>query len=324
MGRAIQLTIPKACQEDWHTMTVEQQGRYCMSCCKTVVDFTNMSDRDILHHIANAGGSRVCARLHPDQLHRSMTIHRESRWPWLKYFFQFTLPAFLISMKVGGQEPVRKSTDAVFITNKLLESVHADSGKSAIKGRVLDEWGEPVAGASVVIKGSNTGTSTDVEGYFSIDRANDQEVVLWVSAVGFMHQEIKVNTKDRSEVKLLQLSMSYMVLGEVSIVRPKKNKRSALEVARSVIISDSVKLSPNPVGVGNDISVEFTVKQTGKFDVELCDFSGRTISKKRVLAESKYFKTTIGTQSLLPGSYIVSIRNHKGKKIGVKKVIIQN
>lgn len=73
MGQTVQLTIPKACHEDWHTMTADQKGRFCKSCCKSVVDFTNMSDRAILHHIANAGGSRVCGRLHTDQLHRSMS-----------------------------------------------------------------------------------------------------------------------------------------------------------------------------------------------------------------------------------------------------------
>lgn len=189
MGQTIQLTIPKACHEDWYTMTADQKGRYCKSCCKTVVDFTNMSDRAILHHIANVGGSRVCARLHTDQLHRSMTIQKESRWPWLKYFFQFTLPAFLISMKARGQEQVRKTQDTVFVAKRALEKIPVDTTGSAIKGRVLDERGEAVAGASVVIKGTSIGTRTDPQGYFSIEWVKEQDVVIWISAVGFLQQE---------------------------------------------------------------------------------------------------------------------------------------
>ena len=103
MARTIQLSIPAACHEDWHTMKPGEKGRYCMSCRKNVTDFTNMRDREILEHISRASGN-VCGRLHTDQLHRTMTLRKEMRMPWLKYFFRFTLPAFFISAKAEAQE----------------------------------------------------------------------------------------------------------------------------------------------------------------------------------------------------------------------------
>ncbi len=48
-----------------------------------------------------------------------------------------------------------------------------------ISGKVTDEKGEPVSGASVVIKGSNTGTSTDAGGNFKLRAPR------WKSSVGY-------------------------------------------------------------------------------------------------------------------------------------------
>src|SRR5688572_15387403 len=103
MAKTLQLTIPNACHENWHTMAAVEKGRYCMSCRKNVIDFTNMSDREILQHITRSSGN-VCGRLHADQMNRNMTLQRESRLSWVKYFLRFTLPAFFISVKAEAQE----------------------------------------------------------------------------------------------------------------------------------------------------------------------------------------------------------------------------
>src|SRR5690606_41653554 len=51
---ALPISIPNACHESWLAMTPVENGRYCMSCRKNVMDFTNMSDREILKYISNA------------------------------------------------------------------------------------------------------------------------------------------------------------------------------------------------------------------------------------------------------------------------------
>ena len=42
-----QIQIPKPCHEDWNKMTPKEQGRFCDSCCKIVVDFTKMNDEEL-------------------------------------------------------------------------------------------------------------------------------------------------------------------------------------------------------------------------------------------------------------------------------------
>jgi TonB-linked SusC/RagA family outer membrane protein len=62
------------------------------------------------------------------------------------------------------------------------------SAQRVVSGRILSEADQtPIAGASIVIKGSKTGTSTDVEGRFSI-RANNGDVLL-ITGVGLTAKE---------------------------------------------------------------------------------------------------------------------------------------
>lgn len=57
-----------------------------------------------------------------------------------------------------------------------------------VKGTVKDEKGEPIAGASVIEKGTSNGTITDVNGNFSLSVSDNATLV--ISFVGYKSQEI--------------------------------------------------------------------------------------------------------------------------------------
>lgn len=46
----MKITIPKPCDEKWESMTPQEKGRFCAVCSKTVRDFTNDSDDEILDY----------------------------------------------------------------------------------------------------------------------------------------------------------------------------------------------------------------------------------------------------------------------------------
>lgn len=102
MSKKIQLTIPTPCHENWDGMTPVDKGKFCGSCQKQVVDFSNMSDRDIAQFFKKPTTGSVCGRFMTDQLDRDIQIPKK-RIPWVKYLFQFALPAFLLSIKLSAQ-----------------------------------------------------------------------------------------------------------------------------------------------------------------------------------------------------------------------------
>ena len=74
----------------------------------------------------------------------------------------------------------------------------AQTGK--VTGTVLDENGEPLMGAGVVIKGTSNGTLTGVDGDFSLDVP--QGATLTVSFIGYLDGEIVPGTRTHVEIRL--------------------------------------------------------------------------------------------------------------------------
>jgi len=85
-----------------------------------------------------------------------------------------------------------------------------------IKGKVLDETGNPIAAALVTIKGTNTATNTGPDGTFSITIKSGSKAVLVFEYVGYEKQEIKVN--QNSAVLTVKLKVASQNLKEVVVL----------------------------------------------------------------------------------------------------------
>ena len=50
----MQLHIPQPCSASWEQMQPTEKGRHCAACAKQVVDFTSMSDEEVLRYLKKA------------------------------------------------------------------------------------------------------------------------------------------------------------------------------------------------------------------------------------------------------------------------------
>ncbi|WP_321296928.1 SusC/RagA family TonB-linked outer membrane protein [Marinifilum fragile] len=71
-----------------------------------------------------------------------------------------------------------------------------------IKGTVTDDQGLPLPGVSVIIKGTNTGVSTDFDGNFLLELPAGEECVLVFSFIGMQPQEIVVTNQTQLNITL--------------------------------------------------------------------------------------------------------------------------
>jgi hypothetical protein len=99
MAQYLQLQIPSSCGESWHGMALQQAGRYCLSCKKTVVDFTAMSDSELAAYFKAHKGT-TCGRFIQQQLNRDIPLPQRTL-PWVKHFFLFLLTCFSALPKSG-------------------------------------------------------------------------------------------------------------------------------------------------------------------------------------------------------------------------------
>ena len=82
-----------------------------------------------------------------------------------------------------------------------------------VKGTVTDPSGEPVIGASVMVEGTKTGTSTDIDGVFTVTA--DAKGKLRISYIGYEPQEVAIN--GRKEINIIMKENSA-VLDEVVVI----------------------------------------------------------------------------------------------------------
>ncbi len=83
-----------------------------------------------------------------------------------------------------------------------------------VRGRVLDEAGEPVIGASIVLKGTTKGTITDADGKFLLADVTGTVVTLRVSYIGMLTKEENVELNSNITIRMREDASQ---LGEVIV-----------------------------------------------------------------------------------------------------------
>jgi TonB-linked SusC/RagA family outer membrane protein len=112
--------------------------------------------------------------------------------------------------------------------------------KLHVTGVVNDEKGNPAVNASVIVRGSKTGVTTDASGAFAIDVPN-QKSVLTISSTGFEPQEMVVGNKTNLN---LSLKVSTSQLNEVVVVGYGTQKKVTLTGAVAVVKGSDLARSP--------------------------------------------------------------------------------
>ena len=120
----------------------------------------------------------------------------------------------------------------------LLTSVHSFAQNLQVQGKVLDELGEGLIGAGVVIQGTTQGTITDIDGNYSL--SVPQGATLEFSCVGYATQQIQVSGS-RLDVTLLPDSR---VIDESVVIAYGQQKKVTITGAVSAVGGDDLLKSP--------------------------------------------------------------------------------
>ena len=117
--------------------------------------------------------------------------------------------------------------------------------KRHITGVVKDIKGETIIGANIMIKGTGTGVSTNIDGEFSIEAAAGDELI--VSFIGYLSQTIKIDSQKTLNIKLLE---DTKTLEEVVVVGYTVQTKSAVTGSVAVVKADKLK-DVNTLEVGS-------------------------------------------------------------------------
>jgi TonB-linked SusC/RagA family outer membrane protein len=118
-------------------------------------------------------------------------------------------------------------------------STNGQESTRKISGVVMEENGDQIIGANVLIKGTKVGTITDVNGKFSILAKPSDKIV--VTYIGFLSQEVDVKSKTSLSIIL---NVGAKSIDEVVVVGYGSVKKSDLTTSVSKIDSRAIKDRP--------------------------------------------------------------------------------
>jgi hypothetical protein len=234
--KQFQLRIDEPCSENWDNMLPGEKGKFCLSCSKNVIDFTTLSDQEIIK-IISTSSSNGCGRLRSDQLNRTFTVQKEITIPsaFSKIAASFLL--IWISETIQGSE--KKTTDIE--TVQLSERLTIERNQTAqdtllfLKGVVKDSTShETIPFATIYIKDKNISTRTTISGEFELAipiHLQGKELVIAISAVGFKPIEFNINVNDLPSgneyfLKENAASREVIVTGNLQSKPIKQNRRN--------------------------------------------------------------------------------------------------
>lgn len=227
----LSVRIATPCPESWANMKPTEEGRFCENCQKAVVDFTAMTDGEMIRVMSQRKG-HSCGRFRAEQLGRPLRTFSAASHPTQQRLFGL-LTAGLLSWqttsaqasapKTGEKSPVhvtdgRKKDQSP--SNPSHSVTPVDSSR-IITGRVVAQSdGSDLKGVSVIIKGYNKGATTDATGTFQLvvpAEYTADPVVLTVSFIGFVRHEVSVNLNQQRPLQIA-LAEDSVLLGEVIVV----------------------------------------------------------------------------------------------------------
>jgi iron complex outermembrane receptor protein len=114
-----------------------------------------------------------------------------------------------------------------------------------VTGKIIDDTGEPLAGANVIIKGTSKGTTTNFDGEFEIVAPSTGTLVF--SSIGYATKEVKISNQKYIAV---QLATSAQQLDEMVVVGSRGQARTKLETASPVDVINIATQSINMPQLG--------------------------------------------------------------------------
>lgn len=333
MQKKVHLTIPEPCHENWNQMTPQDKGRFCGSCQKQVVDFTTMTDQQLIRFFTEKKeeGS-VCGRFHNDQLQRDIITPRKTI-PWVKYFFQIALPAFLVSAKAQAQGKIKstvenvRSNEQVELIGKIAAPIEQSQKTYLLQGRITDSKGNGISFASVFIKELPKGVMTDSAGYYRISvRENQFPLVLVISSLGYDSEEFLM-AKAKNETRDFKLRDNSALTGELVVTaglvayNPKAKEIPLISQLKDTI-KHLFKLYPNPAMNGTNINIEWKGGEEGYYQLNIADASGRLVHQQEIWIDADARLLNFDLPKLSPGQYIFSFVNKKSGKVNSEKLLV--
>jgi hypothetical protein len=130
-----------------------------------------------------------------------------------------------------------------------LQWLHAQQGTGSLKGKIKDEAAnEVVIGATVILKGTSFGASTDIDGNFQITGIPEGKYTVAISSVGYETKEIENIEIQAGKIVILN-TVLYVEKGEIGAIEVVARKETGTSIA---VIAEIKEAEQVAVGISSE------------------------------------------------------------------------
>ena len=187
MKNSFTLNLSNPCSEKWESFSPTERGAFCSACAKEVIDFTALSDQQIIDYFKTRP-KNTCGKFRPDQFkyYHVQSDFINPGWKlWKAGLVAITL-ASLTKPASAQQKKLNAATDQSS-TESLRSDCSAVQKTFDVTGIVYDENNSPMPGLTVVRYGTTIQTYTDPNGKFLFSGLSSGDTLAFMF-VGFETQ----------------------------------------------------------------------------------------------------------------------------------------
>lgn len=174
--RKLFLSIPKPCDQLWETMQEKGEGRFCEKCQHTIIDFSQMTDKELLQYL-NSNPAINCGRFDSKQLGRAIELKEPKTFlpaSWKKIAATVVTVASLSRIEAQVQEIKNDTLETV---QKTIPGLKETILPKPIKIFITIKDGNEVPVKNIKISSPVFGDHySDINGQFSIVLKPEQAV----------------------------------------------------------------------------------------------------------------------------------------------------
>jgi len=192
MKKSITINIPEPCHEGWQNMTPTQKGRFCTSCEKEVIDFSNKRDEDLVKELV--GKTNICGRFKSSQLNREVKMERKSNNSLLPYAASLLVPLSLM----GSNPTETDGSEKNFVSLGIGRYSNMNNNRIQVitSGKITDAHGKPLFNVEISVKESGRSVVSGIRGDYQI-KSLDRETLIFKKD-GFVAQEVKLTNRSQT------------------------------------------------------------------------------------------------------------------------------
>ncbi|MFL5741250.1 MAG: T9SS type A sorting domain-containing protein [Flavisolibacter sp.] len=315
--KKLRLSIPEPCHEDWEKMSQEEKGKYCASCKKTVIDFSQMSDRQLAEFFKKPV-TGVCGHFYHDQLDRTLDMPGK-RLPWLRYFFRFTWPAFVLMLKSCGDKTIMGKA-----RTEINSPVPPKAERTRLVGDtvLMDQQIDSTMNGVVSFKGFIQPVIKEEKGTGIIKpkSVRNIETMRDIEIENLRPSDTSILPKTVIDSSEEPLALSGAVVVGIYIKKIKNDPIVPFATNREETQYPEVNLYPNPVTSGSFVTIAFSKTKDISHLVQLFSESGQLVQSTEIeSSETNTFRIQIPS-TLKSGIYFLRMSHKNG--IITKKLVV--